>query len=456
MKSIVKLSSILVIGLLLGAIFNQVLYDRDFDGIPNDKDEFPTDSSEWRDNDSDGIGDNSDPDDDNDGFNDSEDLFPFDSSENSDNDLDGIGDNSDPDDDNDGFDDSEDIDQFNDLALKFRFQAINLIDKQNNRQTAPIIFFLYQGEEQLKRFDDDGNPWNVPWQEEYNLSVDFEFNVPDNQTLHEFTIVAYFLKFRNSEELDISSSNSSYRETIIYNLETRTWNNFNGTLDGSSDNSDDLDDALLVLEMGVFNFGYLKSFKWSYMFDDYQFSYNFDPKRYSYYVSQSHKISNYRDYLNFVTLDEPALIDIAYILHNMSEEENLDSEEEINFILSFSQSLKYSEDNITSGVGEYPRYPIETLVDQTGDCEDTSALLISLVEILGFNASIILIPEAWDGYGHAAVGINVTGATGVHYILNEGQSNEISYYYAETTAPGWRLGEMPDLDSNSAYIYEVK
>jgi len=456
MKSIVKLSSILVIGLLLGAIFNQVLYDRDFDGIPNDKDEFPTDSSEWRDNDSDGIGDNSDPDDDNDGFNDSEDLFPFDSSENSDNDLDGIGDNSDPDDDNDGFDDSEDIDQFNDLALKFSFQAINLIDKQNNRQTAPIIFFLYQGEEQLKRFDDDGNPWNVPWQEEYNLSVEFEFNVPDNQTLHEFTIVAYFLKFRNSEELDISSSNSSYRETIIYNLETRTWNNFNGTLDGSSDNSDDLDDALLVLEMGVFNFGYLKSFKWSYMFDDYQFSYNFDPKRYSYYISQSHKISNYRDYLNFVTLDEPALIDIAYILHNMSEEENLDSEEEINFILSFSQSLKYSEDNITSGVGEYPRYPIETLVDQTGDCEDTSALLISLVEILGFNASIILIPEAWDGYGHAAVGINVTGATGVHYILNEGQSNEISYFYAETTAPGWRLGEMPDLDSNSAYIYEVK
>ena len=456
MKSIVKLSSILVIGLLLGAIFNQMLYDRDFDGIPNDKDDFPTDSSEWSDNDSDGIGDNSDTDDDNDGFNDSDDLFPFDSSENSDNDLDGIGDNSDTDDDNDGFNDSEDLDQYNDLALKFSFQAINLIDKQNNKQTASIIFFLYQGDEQLNRFDNDGNPWNVPWQEEYNLSVDFEFNVPDNQTLHEFTIVAYFLKFRNSEELDISSSNSSYRETIIYNLETRTWNDFNGTLDGSSDNSDDSDDALLVLEIGVFNFGYLKSFKWSYMFDDYQFSYNFDPKRYSYYVSQSHKISNYRDYLNFVTVDEPALIDIAYILHNMSEEENLDSEEEINFILSFSQSLKYSEDNITSGVGEYPRYPIETLVDQTGDCEDTSALLISLVEILGFNASIILIPDAWEGYGHAAVGINVTGATGVHYILNEGEFNEISYYYAETTAPGWRLGEMPDLESNSAYIYEVK
>ena len=44
----------------------------------------------------------------------------------------------------------------------------------------------------------------------------------------------------------------------------------------------------------------------------------------------------------------------------------------------------------------------------------------------------------------------------MHYVLNEGESDEISYYYAETTAPGWRLGEMPDLDSSSAYIYEAK
>jgi len=456
MKSFVKLSSILVVGLLVGAIVNQMLYDRDFDGIPNTDDDFPSDSNEWADNDSDGIGDNSDLDDDNDGFNDTEDLFPFDPLENSDNDLDGVGDNADLDDDNDGFADLEDLDPYNDLALKFNFKTVELLDRQNNRPTAPFIFFLYQENTQLKRFDNNGNPWHVPWQEKFNLTIDFEFNIPDNQTLHEFTIVAYFLQYRNSEELDISSSNSSYGETIIFNLETKTWNNLNGTLDGSLDDSNDSDDALIILEIDFFNFGYLKSFKWSYLFDDYQFSYNFDPKRYSYYISQSHKISKYSDYLNFVTVDEPALIDIAYILHNISKEENFDSEEEINFILSFSQSLKYSEDNITAGVGEYPRYPIETLVDQTGDCEDTSALLISLVEILGFNASIILIPEAWEGYGHAAVGINVTGATGVHYILNEGKSNEISYYYAETTAPGWRLGEMPDLESNSAYIYEVK
>tara|TARA_B100000902_G_scaffold106923_2_gene108778 strand:+ start:11890 stop:13260 length:1371 start_codon:yes stop_codon:yes gene_type:complete len=456
MKSSLKLSSLLVVGLLVGALLNQMLYDADLDGIPNAEDVFPRDSSEWNDNDSDGIGDNSDIDDDNDGFNDSDDFFPFDPLESADNDLDGIGDNFDPDDDNDGFNDSEDLDPYNDLALKFSFESVKLIDKQNNRPTAPFIFFLYLGSEQLKRFDNSGNPWSIPWEEKFNLTTEFEYNIPDNQTLHEFTVVAYFLKFRGSEELDISSSNSSFRETIVFDLESRNWINSNGTLNGSLDDSNDSNDAALVLETEVFNFGYLKSFKWSFRQLEYQFSYNFDPARYSYYVSQPHRISEYRDYLNFVTTSDSELHEIANILNNMSSKENYSPLDKINFFLSFSQSLKYSEDNVTAGVGEYPRYPIETLVDQTGDCEDTSALLISLAEILGYNASIILIPEAWDGYGHAAVGINVTGAEGVHYVLNEGASNEISYYYAETTAPGWRLGEMPDLDSNSAYIYEAK
>ena len=391
MKSVVKLSTILIVGLLIGAIVNQMLYDADFDGVPNFEDAFPRDSSEWNDNDSDGIGDNLDNDDDNDGFNDSEDFFPFNPLENSDNDLDGIGDNLDTDDDNDGFNDSVDLDPYNDLALKFSFKMVKLIDRQNNRQTAPFIFFLYQDNEQLKRFDNDGNPWYVPWEQEFNLTADFEYNIPDNRTFHEFTIVAYFLKYRNSEELDISISNTTYRETIIFNLETKAWNNSNDILDGSLDNSNDSNDASLILEIDVFNFGYLKSFKWTFRMVEYQFSYTFDPARYTYFVSQPHKISEYRDYLNFVTIDDPALIDIANILHNMSLEEEFTPLNEVDFLISFSQSLKYSEDNITAGVGEYPRYPIETLVDQTGDCEDTSALLISLVEILGFNASIILM-----------------------------------------------------------------
>ena len=451
-----KIISILLVSAFLGIFVSEYMYDSDFDGVPNDIDDFPNDASEWKDSDQDGIGDNEDLDDDNDGYNDTDDFFPKNSKEYNDNDLDGIGDNEDLDDDNDGFNDSIDINPFHDIALKFNFAWVELIDKQNNRPDAPLVIYLYQGEEQLHRFDNENNPWRIPWQETFVLNSDFELNIPDNQNEHEFTIVAIYYKFRNPEEFDISKSNETYRATILYNYTTNSLNRIeNWTLDGSLDNLNENDDAKIFVEIETYAFGYLLSYNWKYNTVEYQLSYNFDPKRYAYYTNQGHSIIEYSDYIKFVTKEETAVVEIAQILRNLSNEKEFDNLSEVNFIMSFVQSLKYSEDNLTAGVGEYPRYPIETLVEQTGDCEDSSALLISLLESLGYEAAMVLIPEAWDDYGHAAVGVNLTGAEGIYYILNEGKDNEIGYYYAETTAEGWKLGEIPDLDSRSAYVYEA-
>ena len=451
-----KLVVVLVIGALLGAGINQYLYDKDMDGTPNDKDAFPSDSNEWNDHDGDGIGDNSDPDDDGDGYNDTIDLFPLDSAEHEDNDLDGIGDNKDSDDDNDGYNDSIDFDPLNDIALKFTFEWVELSDKQNNKAFAPFVFYLYQGSEQLHRFDNDNNPWIIPWQEKYELNADFELNVPDNRTEHQFTVVAMFNKFRNPEELDISDSDSNYRANLTYNLSTDSWNQGrNGTLDGGSDQAEDNNDAKLYLSVESYNFGYLKSYNWVFSTVDYQISHNFDPSRYSFYSTQPHTVREYRDYMNFITTEEKDVVEIGNKLMAIANEEGFDELEKVNFVMSFVQHLKYAEDNITAGYGEYPKYPIETLIDQSGDCEDSAALLISLLEPLGYESALILIPDAWDGYGHAAAGINMTGASGMYYILNQDEENEMGYYYAETTAPGWKLGEMPELDSDSAYVYEA-
>ena len=98
-----KIISIVLVGAIVGVFVSEYMYDRDFDGIPNDNDDFPNNPKEWKDSDQDGIGDNKDSDDDNDGYNDTEDLFPNNSAEYNDNDLDGIGDNEDLDDDNDGY-----------------------------------------------------------------------------------------------------------------------------------------------------------------------------------------------------------------------------------------------------------------------------------------------------------------------------------------------------------------
>ena len=451
-----KIILILFTGAFLGIFVSEYIYDKDFDGVPNDEDVFPNDSNEWKDSDQDGIGDNEDLDDDNDGYNDTEDFFPNNPNEHGDNDSDGIGDNEDLDDDNDGYNDSTDIYPLYDVALKFNFEWIELIDKQNNRVDAPLIFYLYRGGEQLHRFDDENSPWRVPWQQKFELNSIFELNIPDNQTEHEFTIVAIYYKFRNPEEFDISESNESYRSSIVYNLKTNSLNHVvNWTLDGSLDDSNENDDARIFVEIETYVFGYLVSYNWKYNTMEYQLSYNFDSSRYLYYINQDHSVKEYEDYIGFVTKDETAVVEIAQILRDLAKEKDFDNLTEINFIMRFVQSLKYSEDNLTECVGEYPRYPIETLVEQTGDCEDSSALLISLLESLGYETAMILIPEAWDDYGHAAVGVNVTGAQGIYYILNEGKENEIGYYYAETTAQGWKLGEIPDLDSRSAYVYEV-
>lgn len=46
---------------------------------------------------------------------------------------------------------------------------------------------------------------------------------------------------------------------------------------------------------------------------------------------------------------------------------------------------------------EYPRYPIESLVDEIGDCEDTAILYASLVRTLGYGALISAVDTDGDG-----------------------------------------------------------
>ena len=80
---------------------NKCDLDDDGDGVNDDQDIFPLDSSENLDTDNDGIGNNADDDNDNDGVNDVEDAFPLNPSESIDTDSDGTGNNADLDDDGD-------------------------------------------------------------------------------------------------------------------------------------------------------------------------------------------------------------------------------------------------------------------------------------------------------------------------------------------------------------------
>ena len=107
--------------------------------------------------------------------------------------------------------------------------------------------------------------------------------------------------------------------------------------------------------------------------------------------------------------------------------------EKIEVALSFVQSLPYAYDSTTKGVDEYLRYPVETLVDGCGDCEDKVALLSALLYEMHVEFIMLVMPE------HMAIGVHCDGVDAKRGMLFHGKR----YYYMETTMPNWEIGEIP-------------
>lgn len=114
----------------------------------------------------------------------------------------------------------------------------------------------------------------------------------------------------------------------------------------------------------------------------------------------------------------------------------------INFVVSFVQNLKYAEDDSQQ---DYPRYPIESLKDSKGDCEDKAILTASILDNMGYDVSLLKLPD------HVAVGVHLDeSATIFDYYIEE-------YYFLETTSTGWILGKIPPeyTDLSNVTIYPI-
>jgi len=146
------------------------------------------------------------------------------------------------------------------------------------------------------------------------------------------------------------------------------------------------------------------------------------------------------DYASYMTDDDAYIESLAEELNDIADVEGWSTYELVSFALAFVQSLEYTSDSVTTGYDEYPRYPLETLVDNGGDCEDTSILLASLVQADPINIDAVLLLLPSDSPEHMATG--VAGEEGIsgYYFPYDGRR----YYYCETTGQGWELGDIPD------------
>ena len=121
----------------------------------------------------------------------------------------------------------------------------------------------------------------------------------------------------------------------------------------------------------------------------------------------------------------------------------------LGYLLAFTQYIEYQYDEEEMGVVEYWKFPLETLYDQGGDCEDTSILFIALAhesrEILGmdYKTALQLLP------GHMCGAIKLSGSSSF-------KTNPYGYIYCETTSTDYNLGQVPTVANMKEYFLQDK
>jgi PKD repeat protein len=129
-----------------------------------------------------------------------------------------------------------------------------------------------------------------------------------------------------------------------------------------------------------------------------------------------------------------------------------------NFVLKFVQEgIRYDWT-----VDKYHwAYPLETLIAVKGVCSQKSMLYASLIEALGYHASLFDLPR--DNHTMVGVHLNeipsIPSAGGyVNVAVEPFAKDGVEYWPAETTWPGWELGWRNTglrMDNLSMQIYPI-
>lgn len=178
--------------------------------------------------------------------------------------------------------------------------------------------------------------------------------------------------------------------------------------------------------------------------NDYGYSTSFYitiPKEtYQYYKSEPHTCHTYDDFKKFVT--DEMFTDIVPSLSMICTTDY----SFITATLEITQQIPYDGHDTEL-------YPLETLVENAGDCSDKSYIAASILVAKGYYT--ILLHFELDDVDHMAIGVAVS-VFEVDYTARYWEHKGKEYYYCECTDLGWRIGELPsDLQNEGAIIIDV-
>lgn len=194
-----------------------------------------------------------------------------------------------------------------------------------------------------------------------------------------------------------------------------------------------------------------RRYEWSGVGYEWWFEMNIPRSLGEYYSKRYGRNENYDVYVSDAYGDG-YIKNISDKFKNFKEQYDLSERETVDLAVAFVQGMNYTEDEVTSGFNQYTYYPVETLIERGGDCEDSTILLASILRQMGYG---VVLLGLWDTKPQQHMALGVKGdesIPGTYY-----EHNGERYYYVETTGEGWRIGEMPEFDgSTEAEIMEIE
>jgi hypothetical protein len=161
------------------------------------------------------------------------------------------------------------------------------------------------------------------------------------------------------------------------------------------------------------------------------------PSLYEYYHSESHLIRGDSDYSKFVTPD--IFKSIAENIRNVTRDMPYSDEQFANAVLMLVHQVSYVKSNV--------KYPAETIMENSGDCDVLSLLAASIMKAGGLDVVLLYYKGASPSHMNVGVYLPYTPVYRTWWMASASfEYNNKTYWMAECTSLGeWKVGDRPDL-----------
>ncbi len=169
----------------------------------------------------------------------------------------------------------------------------------------------------------------------------------------------------------------------------------------------------------------------SFDFEDYIINVRISTRKYFYY-----KFRDGESLSEYITPNESEIKELALTLRKIYP----DDEDFARACLKIVHQIKYEEDITVFNV----KFPVETLAEGSGDCEDLAILLVSLLRAGGLNATLVVFDKHVGCAVHLEE-LKKIPKKGAFFFEYDGKK----FYYCEPQE-GFDVGEMPDKYINAS------